>query len=257
MPRAKRLHYPGELIQMVSRGVRRNDIFEAPRQWTEFLRSLRENALAFGMTLYAYALMPNHFHILARLGQLGPSAVMHRTLTKFAIRSNLVNGRKGHVFEAPYKSSTIQTDVEAREQLRYIHNNPLRAHLAEDFMDWPWTSHKAYLGIDPDPMVDTSFMLSLFSEDPEVARQRYRDFMGAPPQSKQSRPKRDISEIQGLVCSEDGISATAIRTNSKDCEVVRARHRFIRLADAAGIPGPDIAAYLGVARSTVFRALRT
>jgi hypothetical protein len=59
--------------------------------------------------------------------------------------------------------------------LRYIHQNPLKAGIADNVLDSKWTSISEFLY--QSTIVDTKFVLSLFSEDREKAVQLIAMYM--------------------------------------------------------------------------------
>lgn len=107
--------------------------------------------------LLAYAVMPNHLHILLRQGQLELSAVMQPLLRRVAHRVQTWHRFEGAVVERRYRDRPCASPGHVREALLYIHLNPWRAGLCGDDLNYPWMSHGAYLpgvdsldfGIDP------------------------------------------------------------------------------------------------------------
>ncbi|MDE2292838.1 MAG: transposase [Elusimicrobia bacterium] len=257
MPRLPRIHAPGSVLHVLSRGNRRQDIFEVPSQWPAFLDRLAVEAQAVGVVILAYCLMPNHFHLLLRLGPAPLSQMMHRALTFFATNSNRLNARSGHVFQGRYKSFDCKTDAEAQRLACYIHNNPVRAGLVGSAEKWRWSSHRAYLNHEPDGYADPSFVLSLFHEDPETAVSLYRKLMlEAGQEGTRPAPAEPLEAIAARVEISSGLMPGLIRSKQQAAHVVAARDRFVRMAAAAGHSGGAIAAFLGRDRTSVFRALR-
>jgi REP element-mobilizing transposase RayT len=80
-------------------------------------------------TCFAWSLMPNHFHLLLRTGNIPVSTVMRRLLTGYAIWFNRSRRRFGHLFQNRFKSILCQEESYLLELVRYIHLNPLRAGL--------------------------------------------------------------------------------------------------------------------------------
>ncbi len=68
-------------------------------------------------------------------------------------------------------------DVYLLELVRYIHLNPVRAGLVETPGEYPWTGHRAYLGIETVPWLTSDWCLSQFSSDLRVARRNYAAFV--------------------------------------------------------------------------------
>jgi len=105
---------------------------------------------------YAWALIPNHFHLLLRTSLTPLSKVMRRLMTGYAITFNKRHKRSGHLFQNRYKSIVCEEDPYLLELIRYIHLNPLRAGLVKDLKEldkYPWTGHSAILGKKKNPLV--------------------------------------------------------------------------------------------------------
>lgn len=76
---------------------------------------------------FAWALIPNHFHLLLRSGSQPLATVMRRLLTGHAMGFNRRHHRSGQLFQNRYKSILCQEEPYLLELIRYIHLNPLRA----------------------------------------------------------------------------------------------------------------------------------
>src|SRR3990172_1842260 len=64
MPRGPRLDAPGVLHHVMVRGLERRAIFRDDRDRAEFARRLAALAASGALTVYAWALLPNHGHLL-------------------------------------------------------------------------------------------------------------------------------------------------------------------------------------------------
>lgn len=76
---------------------------------------------------YAWALIPNHFHLLIRTGSVPVADVMRRLLTGYAVSFNSRHRRCGHLFQNRYKSILCQEERYLLERVRYIHLNPIKS----------------------------------------------------------------------------------------------------------------------------------
>ncbi len=65
------------------------------------------------------------------------------------------------------------------ELVRYIHLNPVRAGIAENTEDYRWSGHRAYLGMETLPWLETDWVLSQFAKRQTTGRERYRAFVQA------------------------------------------------------------------------------
>ena len=133
----------------MARGIERRKIFRDDKDRTSFLERLAIILEETQTQCYAWALIPNHFHILLRTGPTPLSKVMRRLMTGYAVTFNIRHRRSGHLFQNRYKSVVCEEDPYLLELIRYIHLNPLRAKLVEDLKaldKYPWSGHSTILG---------------------------------------------------------------------------------------------------------------
>jgi REP element-mobilizing transposase RayT len=180
MPRKARIDAPGALHHIIVRGIERRKIFSDDQDRDNFVERLG-NILTETHTLcFAWALLPNHAHILLRTGPTPISTVMRRLLTGYAVSYNLRHRRHGHLFQNRYKSILCQEDTYLLELVRYIHLNPLRATILKTLKDsdqYSYSGHSALMGKVKRDFQDTDYVLQLFGEKVSVARQAYRAFV--------------------------------------------------------------------------------
>jgi REP element-mobilizing transposase RayT len=86
------------------RGIERRKIFDGDADRDHFLHQMGEILLDTETTCFAWSLMPNHFHLLLRTGNIPVSTVMRRLLTGYAIWFNRSRRRFGHLFQNRFKS---------------------------------------------------------------------------------------------------------------------------------------------------------
>jgi putative transposase len=129
MPRQPRLDTPGALHHIIARGNERRKIFEDKKDCEEFLIRLGDILSGAETSCYAWAIIPNHFHLFLRTGTIPIATIMRRLLTGHAMYFNRRHRRYGHLFQNRYKSILCQEDPYFQELVRYIHLNPLRANL--------------------------------------------------------------------------------------------------------------------------------
>ena len=156
MPRQARLDAPGALQHVMARGIERRKIFLDDKDRTSFLERLALILEETQTQCYAWALIPNHFHILLRIGTTPLSTVMRRLMTGYAVTFNIRHRRSGHLFQNRYKSVVCEEDTYLLELTRYIHFNPLRARLVEDLKSldkYQWAGHSAILGRRKNPLI--------------------------------------------------------------------------------------------------------
>jgi putative transposase len=164
------------------RGIERRRIFRSDRDRQSFLDRLGALVVESGAALYAWALMPNHAHVLLRTGALPLSRLAQRWLGPYATTFNRVHRRSGHLFQNRFKSILIEEDPYLLTLVRYIHLNPVRSRLEVtiDSLDsYPWTGHAVLLGQREYPPQDVAFVLSQFGSQVGTARRAYVLFVRA------------------------------------------------------------------------------
>ena len=98
MPRQAKIDTTGVLHHVMARGIERKAIFNRER----FLERLGTLAEKTHTPVYAFALIPNHFHLLLRSGPEGLSLFMRRLLTGYAVSFNKRYNRSGRIFQNHY-----------------------------------------------------------------------------------------------------------------------------------------------------------
>jgi len=180
MPRQARIDAAGALHHIIARGIERCDIFRGEADYDEFLRRLGQILVQTETSCLAWALIPNHFHLLLKTGSVPMATVMRRLLTGYAAWFNRRNLRSGHLFQNRYKSILCQEDTYLKELVRYIHLNPLRAGLVKDITDlddYPYAGHGALMGKRKVEWQATGTVLELFGSKQAPARRNYHLFM--------------------------------------------------------------------------------
>lgn len=194
MPRTARLDWPGALHHVIGRGIERRRIFHSDRDRRDMLRRLADVVTRADAAVYAWCLMPNHFHLLFRTGALPLSRCMQRWLGGYVTCFNHRHQRSGHLFQNRFKNVLVEEEPYLVELVRYIHLNPVRSKLpvTVDSLDtYPWTGHAALLGKRQLAGQDVDFVLERFGNTAIRSRKNYRDFIRA------GALQRDFSDLNG------------------------------------------------------------
>jgi putative transposase len=180
MPRKARIDAAGALHHIIMRGIEGRKIFRDDSDRENFMGRLADLIPRTQTRCFAWALLPNHAHLLLQTGLMPISSLMRRILTGYAVSFNLKYRRHGHLFQNRYKSILCQEDNYLRDLVRYIHLNPLRAGLVEDLtvLDrYPWSGHSALMGKISQGWQDTEYVLAFFGDTRSKARAAYRSFV--------------------------------------------------------------------------------
>src|SRR4030042_7176104 len=180
MPRQSRIDTTGALHHIMVRSIEECKIFRNDADRDNFLDRLGGILSETKTSCYAWALIPNHFHLLLRTGPVPISTVMRRLLTGYAIWFNHRHRRYGHLFQNRYKSILCQEDSYRLELVRYIHLNPIRAGLITEYKKlsgYPYCGHGAIMGRREIEWQDTDYVLGLFGKKEAGARKQYCRFI--------------------------------------------------------------------------------
>ena len=144
------------------------------------------------ITLFAYCLMPNHFHLLLRQERdNGISKFMSNIQNSITRYVNSATKRKGHIFQGQFKSVLIESNEQLLHVSRYIHLNPFNSYIVkniESLEKFMWSSLYEYLNGDAQ-LCNTKLILSNF-KDP----QNYWKFI-----KDQSDYQRKLESIKHLI----------------------------------------------------------
>ena len=180
MPRQARIDAPGAFHHIICRGLERRKIFWDDTDRDNFLSRLGDVLQRSSTRCFAWALIPNHFHLLLQTGTTPLATVMRRLLTGYAVVFNRRHRRVGHVFQNRYKSILCQMEPYLLELVRYIHLNPIRAGLVssmQELQDYPYCGHSRFLGSVVSPWQETQEVLLRFEAEQKRARLLYEIFV--------------------------------------------------------------------------------
>jgi putative transposase len=180
MPRKSRLDAPGVLQHVIVRGIEKRKIFLDETDRHLFVKRLTDLLSSTETECLAWALIPNHFHLLLRSGNSGLANFMRRLLTGYAMKFNQRHHRVGHLFQNRYKSIVCEEEQYLLELVRYIHLNPLRAKLVKTMGEldyYPWSGHAVIMGNLQKESQSVEEVLSRFGKRKNSAIKKYRLFV--------------------------------------------------------------------------------
>ena len=146
------------------RGINKEQIFQKKYYKTEILKLLKEIKEEINFSVIAYCVMDNHLHLLAKMGDEDLKNIMKKLNVKFALYYNRLENRYGYVFQDRFKSEAVEDERYLLGALRYIHNNPIKAAMTDNIINYQWSSAKDYFNKNID-LIDENFMnyiLNLF-----------------------------------------------------------------------------------------------
>jgi REP element-mobilizing transposase RayT len=129
----------------MNRGGARRAIFHTAGDGSRFVDLVGETAERQRVTVLAYCLMSNHFHLLVTCPEGGLSAFMHRIGALYARHHNDRLGRDGPIFRGRFHSLLIDSEEYLACAGRYIHRNPLDVRPPQPLDEYRWSSYRYYV----------------------------------------------------------------------------------------------------------------
>ncbi len=172
----------GKYYHIYNRGNNHENIFREQRNYHLFLALYAKHVLPVADT-YAYVLLKNHFHLLARtrtvaeqlvwwqesrdgalpdreltggcpqgaaradFKPLDPSKQFSNLFNAYARTFNNAYRRTGALFQRPFGRIEVRSDAYFRRLVLYIHQNPQKHRFVQDFRDWPYSSYHTLLSL--------------------------------------------------------------------------------------------------------------
>ena len=184
MARPTRVDLAGAWYHVLNRGAEKRPIFRSRRCYQKFLELLSNLPLRFGVRIYGYVLMGNHYHVQIQTQEANLSKAVHWLNVSYSVWFNRSHGRVGPLFQGRFKAIMHEAS-EALRINRYIHLNPVRVaalggretsiglgveitpQLARQRMEaldqYPWSSYGFFAGSKATPeWLSTEEILDFF-----------------------------------------------------------------------------------------------
>ena len=182
----------GSYYHIYNRGINRENIFVEEENYYYFLKLIGHHLLLV-VDVFAYCLLRNHFHLLIRiktedeilidltgLGDLSglpnPSQRFSNLFNAYAKAFNKRNRRTGSLFQRPFGRVEITTNTQLIHIVTYIHQNPEKHGLVDDFRDWPYSSYQAFYSEAKGAYLKHSEVLGWFGEINDFEQAHQMDY---------------------------------------------------------------------------------
>ncbi len=282
MPRQRRLHVRGGLYHAILRGNHRQPIFGDRDDYLSFEAILADALDRYGAILLAYCWMPNHVHLAVQIADAPLGDLMRVLASRYARQLQRAVPTTGHLFERRYRARLVDADRYLLALVRYIHLNPVRARMVADPRDYPWSSHRAYLGGRCPGWLRVDPVLGMFGAPTNLARLAYERYMGEVPDASEqeqisvavrpgvpgqgqchspapgpttagrARGPRSLDAITAEVAVDYGVSVEELTSRRRLGPLVRARTEVARRALREGTATlSEVARHLGRSPSTL------
>jgi len=163
----------GAIYHVFNRTGRDLPVFEEEVNARHFLELLGQIAERDGWTVFAFCLMPNHYHLALRSGAPPIARGMGHLQARFSQGWNRRNLSRGPVWQGRYKAKIVDDEGYLYQVISYVHLNPVVAGLVDDPARWRWSGHLDLIGKRDDPIADVDSVLSLYGDQRSSARRAY------------------------------------------------------------------------------------
>ncbi|MCM8786789.1 MAG: transposase [Candidatus Omnitrophica bacterium] len=160
--------YPGAIYHVTHRAPGREILFVEEKDYLHMLSLLKEISKKFKWSIYSFAFMPNHIHILLKISEANLSSGMKNLCERYAKYFNRKYERKGPVFSRPYRAALCVDDMYLVSASIYIHLNPFKAKLCKKLKDYKWNSLDLYISDKKSSFIDSGFILKILDETDNV-----------------------------------------------------------------------------------------
>lgn len=175
MPRLHRLFLPGGIYHVYCRIARGEPVFACANEAQRWVDTVADLADVHELTILAWCLMSNHYHLVVRTGGTALWKAMARIQGTVAKNFNRRHQLLGRLWQSRYKARFVLEQGHLVHLFAYVHLNPVAAGMVADPAEHPWSGHLALIGIEEPRLVDVGVALSCFDEDPSTARKLYQD----------------------------------------------------------------------------------
>jgi len=149
----------GNYFHVFNRGNNKENIFKEEINYQYFITLIKKYLLEI-CDIYAYCLLPNHFHLLLKVKdfnllpdiyKIGKKKIHQPFSNLFNSYSKSINtkyNRTGSLFQEHLHRNKIQSENYIKELILYIHLNPEKHLIHNDFSKYNHSSYKAYLSLE-------------------------------------------------------------------------------------------------------------
>ena len=155
---------PGRYYHIYNQGNNKENIFIEAKNYYYFLRLVKKYIVPI-TEIYAYCLLPNHFHLLVMTSHdVEKKALSQGFSNLFNAYSKAINktySRSGSLFKRKFSRKEIKDEEYIKNLVLYIHTNPRYHKITVDFETYLYSSYNAFL-LDKPTNISKEYILTLF-----------------------------------------------------------------------------------------------
>ena len=139
-PRCKYLYEKDKYYHIYNRGHRKSVIFQDRDDYEHFCNLMLRYLRKYDIVLVGYCLIPNHYHIILKLGDSVSdiSRFMQRFMTAYCVYFNRKYRLIGPVFQNPFQARKLDGYEDLLNMIEYLRQNPIEARLVKGKGKYKW-----------------------------------------------------------------------------------------------------------------------
>jgi putative transposase len=173
MPRRPRVFVEGAVYHVYNRFAQEATLFSDRGAAERFLDLLSAAHDRDGLTVLAWCLMANHYHLALRTSAVPLARAIGGVQARFGQGHNRRTGSKGPLWQDRYQAKIVRGERHLMQLIAYIHLNPVAARLVSDPALYALCGHSELMGTRPARLIDVDGVLVLFDSSREAARRAY------------------------------------------------------------------------------------
>lgn len=199
MPRGPRFVFENAFYHVFNRGINKQQIFLSDTDYSFFLKKLNDLKKKYDHSIYAFCLMPNHFHLSIQTRKIPISKILSSLSTSYSMYFNRTYSHFGPVFQNRFKSILIESNSYFLKLSQYIYLNPVKAGLVSDPTLYKFSSIREVLGREPLNYLDQD-IIRVIGETKD-SQKEYERFI-------YDGISQDLTEIDKLFEKEEAVFGT-------------------------------------------------
>ena len=178
--RQPRIYLEGAVYYTTVRASAGELLFREDEDCEYFLDILKERKKKYNFKLYAFCLLPRHYHLLIETKDQNISKIMQAINTSYCLYFNNKYKREGHLIAGRFEMKLVNKDISLLELTYHLHLNPIRLGLVRAPEEYRFSSYLEYTkDVDLPLLADYDEVASLRGplEDKQAWRSKYRELI--------------------------------------------------------------------------------
>lgn len=251
MPRLPRIEIAG-YYHIINRGVEQRVVFKEKEDYGYFIEQLSCFSKQFDITIHNYCLMNNHYHLLIETREENLSKFMRQINGIYAVYFNKKYKRSGHLWQGRFKSWYITDEAYLYTLILYIEQNPLKAKIVKDIVDYPYSSCHYFLEDNIPTFLKDSWMATNYKDDKDAIKAFLNSIVDTS-QLQELKHASSLIEASNLDRKPNEENLRKILLNAKD---IKERNKLIVECYAGGYSQHMMAKILNISQSAIYGVIK-